>query len=79
MGPIDLPHGFRAVIKHCYKFLLKKKENYHVITIKIVPYWLKTRENRSCLVSMGHIIILNTLQRRYNAGDGSHKIEPRYK
>ena len=22
---------------------------------------------------------LNTLQRRYNAGDGSHKIEPRYK
>ena len=21
----------------------------------------------------------NTLQRRYNAGDGSHKIEPRYK
>ena len=28
---------------------------------------------------VANLLLATTLQRRYNAGDGSHKIEPRYK
>ena len=40
---------------------------------------LRTINPPTVCMELCPFIVFSTLQRRYNAGDGSHKIEPRYK